>query len=172
MQKVIEALVAAYHGVALDQAFLTARFPQRFQRRPSFRALATNPSLRAAFLMRLAARGGALAWWARGRLITNFSCDVGAGCSIVGAVYLPHPVGIVLGAGAVIGDRVTIFQHVTVGSSRSGRYPRLDTDVTLFPNSVIAAGVTIGRSAVIGAGQFVDFDVPADAIVAGTERSR
>jgi serine O-acetyltransferase len=84
------------------------------------------------------------------------------------ALRLPHPTAVVVGTGARIGNFVTIYQGVTLGRGLNDeRYPTLAEGVVIFPNSVIAGGVTVGRGAVVGAGSVVLADVPANAVVTG-----
>jgi serine O-acetyltransferase len=91
-----------------------------------------------------------------------FSSSVRVGKNL----QLPHPIGIVIGEGATIGNNVKIYQNVTLGQNR-GLYPTLGDDVVVYPGSVIVGGVHVGDRAVIGAGAIVIRDVPANAIVGG-----
>lgn len=135
-------------------------------KRHAIRGLILSPPLRAAALMRISAsRGGVSGALCRNLLLTLHSCDVTPGARIGGALHVPHPVGIVLGSGAIVGDGVTIYQHVTVGASRSGKYPIIGDGVVLFPASLVAGGVVVGDGAIIGAGVQVHTDVPANAVV-------
>lgn len=78
---------------------------------------------------------------------------------------LPHPNGVVIGS-AEIGDRVTLFQHVTLGARRfDGRYnlslrPRLGNDVIVGASATILGPISIGDGAVIAANSLVLADVP------------
>lgn len=80
-------------------------------------------------------------------LITLHGIDVGRGLQIGPGLSLPHPVALVIGGGVVIGERCTIFQGVTLGVAH-GRYPRVEDDVTIYPNAVIVGEVvlTSGRN--------------------------
>lgn len=133
------------------------------------RALA-NPSLRAVGLVRLAAGPRRLvSWRARRRLIRNYGIDVGYGARLGSELSLPHPTGIVIGAGVRVADRVTLYHHVTLGRGRGG-YPNVGSDVTILPGAVVVGGVRVGRGALIGANAFVATDVPDGAVVRGGER--
>lgn len=62
-------------------------------------------------------------------------------------VRMAHPFGIVVNGGATLGRNVTIFQHVTIGSKRSGRNAGVATvgdDVVIYPNAVVVGGIAIG----------------------------
>lgn len=124
--------------------------------------LALNPSLRASFLARWACGGGPWGILARARLLSSFGCDFSAGAEITGALHLPHPTGVVVGEGVVLGD-VTLYQHVTLGKGSDGGYPILSDSVTVYPAAMVTGLVTIGSGAVIGAQTFVSKDVPENA---------
>lgn len=113
----------------------------------------------------LASRGGFVGRMARKLLRVLFSCDVSPGARFSSPPNLHHPLGIVVGMGALIGRNVTIYQGVTIGGSRSGKYPRIGDNVIVYPNATIAGGAVIGDNAVIGANAFVVGDVPANAVV-------
>lgn len=87
-------------------------------------------------------------------------------------VKFPHPVGIVIGKGVIIGKRCTIYQNVTIGTKdtknyNASKYPVIEDDVTIFANSVVFGGITIGKGAVIGTGSVVFKDVPEYSVVVG-----
>lgn len=97
------------------------------------------------------------------------------GCHIsplsrVGAgLRLPHPVGIVIGEGVDIGENVTLYQNTTLGVSDPDArdYPVVEDCVTVFAGAVVAGGVKLGNSSVIGANAFVHRDVPPGATAVG-----
>ena len=123
-------------------------------RRPRALALRmiTNPSLVAALLFRLgSSRVAIVSVIARWLLISGFSCDVGRGAQILGPIDLPHPVGVVIGRGAIIRGRARIYQNVTIGSSRKGEYPIVMNDVAIYPNAVIAGDVEVLDHTTVGA---------------------
>lgn len=108
----------------------------------------------------------------RNTLIAKHSIDVAPGCEIGPSLTLPHPMGVVLASG-VIGSGVKLFQNVTIGAARPARpgqrleVPRLGNCVTVYANSVVVGGITVGDSAVIGANSFVNRDVLAEEVVRG-----
>ena len=105
----------------------------------------------------------------RNLLIAKHSIDIGDGASIGPGLYLPHPLGIVIGRYARVGAGVTIYQHVTLGvkTRHDEDYPTLEDGVVVYPGSVIVGPVRIGERAVIGANSFVSRDVDAGAVVRG-----
>lgn len=84
---------------------------------------------------------------------------------------LPHPTMIVIGDGVRIGDRVTIYQGVTLGrkSDRCDDYPMIGSNVVIYAGATIVGAVCIGEGAVIGAHALVRADVPPRAIVVGPQ---
>lgn len=86
-------------------------------------------------------------------LLTFFSSDVAYGTKFEGAIFVPHPLGIVIGAGAEIGDKVRIYQNVTVGTDGTGRYPRIGEESILFAGCTVIGGGVIGPGERIRAGE-------------------
>jgi serine O-acetyltransferase len=85
---------------------------------------------------------------------------------------LKHPVGIVIGEGVKIGERVVIFQNVTLGGARIGdsqqaNYPEIGDDTVIYAGAIIVGKIKIGRCCVVGANAVVTKDVPDYATVAG-----
>lgn len=85
---------------------------------------------------------------------------------------LPHPLGIVIGEGVVIGDNVKLWQRVTIGShGRKGEgmaYPVIGDHVRVFVGSTIIGGVKVGNHSTIGAHSLVLSDVEPGKTVAGS----
>jgi serine acetyltransferase len=77
-----------------------------------------------------------------------------------------HGIGVVINEKTVIEEDVTIFQNVSI-VEKDGKAPTIKRGVTIYPNSVIVGGVTIGVNAMIGAGSVVLTDVPENAVMAG-----
>jgi len=85
---------------------------------------------------------------------------------------LKHPVGIVIGEGVRLGDRVKIYQNVTLGGARvgdwqAGNYPEVGDDTVIFAGAVVVGKIRVGKHCVIGANAVVTRDVPDYATVAG-----
>jgi serine O-acetyltransferase len=103
-----------------------------------------------------------LAWR---RVVSAYGCHLDPAAVLGPGVRLPHPIGIVIGAGAVIGARSTIYQHVTIGrrSSEAAEYPRLGEGVLVYAGATLLGPIEIGDAATIGAHALVIQDVPAGA---------
>ena len=84
--------------------------------------------------------------------------------------FVDHGSGVVIGETAEIGDRVTLYQGVTLGGTgfaRGKRHPTLADDVTVGSGAKLLGPVTIGRNAKVGANTVVSEDVPAHTTVVG-----
>jgi serine O-acetyltransferase len=84
--------------------------------------------------------------------------------------FIDHGSGVVIGETAEIGDRVTLYQGVTLGGTgfaRGKRHPTLDDDVTVGSGAKLLGPVTVGRNAKVGANTVVVEDVPPQTTVVG-----
>ena len=95
-----------------------------------------------------------------------YGCAIAPTARIGGGLILPHPQGIVVGAGAVVGPRAWIFQGVTIGGApeRSGM-PTIGTDARIYAGAVVSGPIRIGDNVLIGANAVVGRDIPARSIV-------
>jgi serine O-acetyltransferase len=84
--------------------------------------------------------------------------------------FIDHGSGVVVGETAEIGDRVTLYQGVTLGGTgfaRGKRHPTLEDDVTVGSGAKLLGPVTVGQNAKVGANTVVIEDVPAHTTVVG-----
>lgn len=96
----------------------------------------------------------------------NTNIPVGKGLHIV------HGSGVFLNC-ECIGDNFTVYQCVTLGSGKkktdgNRTIPVVEDDVTIYTGAVIAGGITLHKGCVVAANSFVNKDVPAYTMVAGT----
>lgn len=85
-------------------------------------------------------------------------------------LVLAHPHGIIVNKRAHIGNNVTLYQNVMIGEITSGKregVPTICDNVIIYPGAVVVGGITVGESARISPNAFVNFDVPAGALVVG-----
>lgn len=100
--------------------------------------------------------------------------DIHPGARIGSFFFIDHGTGVVIGETTEIGDRVKIYQGVTLGAlsfpknpngslKKSGkRHPTIEDDVTIYANATILGGETnIGEGAVIGGGAWITSSVAA-----------
>jgi serine O-acetyltransferase len=84
--------------------------------------------------------------------------------------FIDHGSGVVIGETAKIGDRVTLYQGVTLGGTgfqRGKRHPSLGDNVTVGSGAKLLGPIAVEDGAKIGANTVVVEDVPAGATVVG-----
>ena len=84
--------------------------------------------------------------------------------------FIDHGSGVVIGETAEIGDRVTIYQGVTLGGTgfaRGKRHPTVGDDVTIGSGAKLLGPITVGSGSKIGDNTVVIEDVPASSTVVG-----
>jgi serine O-acetyltransferase len=84
--------------------------------------------------------------------------------------FIDHGSGVVIGETARIGDRVTLYQGVTLGGTgfqRGKRHPTLGDNVTVGSGAKLLGPIAVGDGAKIGANTVVVEDVPPGATVVG-----
>ena len=88
------------------------------------------------------------------------------GCEL----FIDHGSGVVIGETAEIGERVTLYQGVTLGGTgfqRGKRHPTLGDNVTVGSGAKLLGPIAVGDGAKIGANTVVIEDVPPQATVVG-----
>ena len=110
--------------------------------------------------------------------------DIHPGAEIGASFFIDHGTGVVIGETTLIGDRVRIYQGVTLGAltvpqgesrpeSGTRRHPTLEDDVVIYANATILGGeTTIGRGSVIGGNAFVTTSIPPGSRIPGSSRSQ
>jgi serine O-acetyltransferase len=99
--------------------------------------------------------------------------DIHPGATIGESFFIDHGTGIVIGETSTIGNRVRIYQGVTLGAlsirDRGGsdkpqskkRHPTIEDDATVYANATILGGGTvIGQGAVVGGNAWITYSVP------------
>jgi serine O-acetyltransferase len=109
--------------------------------------------------------------------------DLHPGATIGHAFSIDHGTGVVVGETTVIGDRVKLYQGVTLGAAsvrkdlaHLKRHPTVGDDVVIYANATILGGDThIGEGSVIGGNVWLTHSVPPGSVITHdglTERSR
>ena len=98
--------------------------------------------------------------------------DIHPGARIGSPFFIDHGTGIVIGETAEVGNRVKIYQGVTLGAvslkdgrklANSKRHPTVGNDVTIYSNATILGGdVVIGDNVVIGSNVTIIESIPAN----------
>ena len=101
--------------------------------------------------------------------------DIHPGATVGRSLFIDHGTGVVIGETSVIGDRVRIYQGVTLGAltvhgrQERGvkRHPTIEDDVVIYAGATILGGDTvIGKGAVIGGNCWVTASVaPGEVVV-------
>jgi serine O-acetyltransferase len=84
--------------------------------------------------------------------------------------FIDHGAGVVIGETASIGERVTLYQGVTLGGTgfqRGKRHPTLGDNVTIGSGAKLLGPIAVGDGAKVGANTVVVEDVPPGATVVG-----
>jgi serine O-acetyltransferase len=84
--------------------------------------------------------------------------------------FIDHGSGVVIGETAELGDRVTLYQGVTLGGTgfaRGKRHPTVEDDVTIGSGAKLLGPITVGHGAKVGANTVVVADVPPKSTVVG-----
>ncbi len=116
------------------------------------------------------------------RIMTEYAhnitgIDIHPGVHIGESFFVDHGTGVVIGETTVIGNRVRIYQGVTLGAlsltkeecellRNQKRHPTIEDDVVIYANATILGGTTvIGARSVIGGNVWPTESVPSDTTV-------
>lgn len=99
--------------------------------------------------------------------------DIHPGATIGHSFAIDHGTGIVIGETSHIGDRVRIYQGVTLGAlavskhlANRKRHPTIGNDVVIYANATILGGNTlVGAGSVIGGNVWMTSSVPPRSVV-------
>lgn len=98
------------------------------------------------------------------QIFYKYNCQISPTAKIGHNVRFPHPIGIVVGDGAIIGDDCVIYQSVTLGK-KNGKYPTLQNRCVLYPNAIVIGGVYLHEDTIVGAGAVVTKSTEASHVV-------
>jgi serine O-acetyltransferase len=117
------------------------------------------------------------------RMMTEYAhsktgIDIHPGATIGESFFIDHGTGVVIGETTLIGNRVRVYQGVTLGArsvvtdedglpTKTGkRHPTIEDDVVIYPSATILGGETvIGKGAVIGGNVWITRSVPPGSTV-------
>jgi serine O-acetyltransferase len=98
--------------------------------------------------------------------------DIHPGAQIGGSFFIDHGTGVVIGETAVIGQRVRLYQAVTLGAKRFpvdengllikgyARHPIVEDNVVVYAGATILGRITIGSGSTIGGNVWLTHSVP------------
>ena len=113
------------------------------------------------------------------RIMTEYAhshtgIDIHPGARIGESFFIDHGTGVVIGETCIIGNRVRIYQGVTLGAISLSkaevkklrfqkRHPTIEDDVIIYANATILGGDTVvGARSVIGGNVWLTHSVPPD----------
>lgn len=116
------------------------------------------------------------------RIMTEYAhsvtgIDIHPGATIGKEFFIDHGTGVVIGETTEIGDRVKIYQGVTLGAlsfpkDSEGniirgrkRHPTIEDEVTIYSNATILGATVIGARSIIGGNVWITQDVPPDTVI-------
>ena len=103
--------------------------------------------------------------------------DIHPGADIGSGFFIDHGTGVVIGETAVIGERVRIYQAVTLGaktfpaeengSLKKGlpRHPIVEDDVVIYAGATVLGRITIGKGSTIGGNVWLTRSVPSGSSI-------
>lgn len=103
--------------------------------------------------------------------------DIHPGAEIGRGFFIDHGTGVVIGETAVIGERVRLYQAVTLGAKtfpteengtlKKGlpRHPIVEDDVVIYAGATVLGRITIGRGSIIGGNVWITRNVPAGSVI-------
>ncbi|WEF33993.1 serine O-acetyltransferase EpsC [Pseudoduganella chitinolytica] len=103
--------------------------------------------------------------------------DIHPAATIGASFFIDHGTGVVIGETAILGERVRLYQHVTLGAKRfpadaSGmlikgtpRHPIVEDDVVIYAGATVLGRITIGAGSTIGGNVWLTQSVPPNSSV-------
>jgi serine O-acetyltransferase len=103
--------------------------------------------------------------------------DIHPGASIGPSFFIDHGTGVVIGETAIVGERVRLYQAVTLGARNfptdqegnlikgGARHPIVEDDVVIYAGATILGRIVVGRGSTIGGNVWLTNDVPPNSIV-------
>ncbi len=112
-----------------------------------------------------------------GRIIAELAhsatgIDIHPGATIGESFFIDHGTGVVIGESCIIGQRVRVYQAVTLGAKRfeqdadgklvkgEPRHPIVGDDVVIYAGATILGRITIGARSTIGGNVWVTRSIP------------
>lgn len=98
--------------------------------------------------------------------------DIHPGAAIGERFFIDHGTGVVIGETCIIGDRVRIYQGVTLGAKSFSlderghpakgipRHPVVEDDVVIYGGATVLGRITIGKGSIIGGNVWLTQSVP------------
>jgi serine O-acetyltransferase len=101
--------------------------------------------------------------------------DIHPAAQIGGSFFIDHGTGVVIGESTIIGERVRLYQAVTLGAKRfsrhedgalvkgEARHPIVEDDVIIYAGATILGRITIGQGSTIGGNVWLTKSIPPNS---------
>ena len=97
-----------------------------------------------------------------------FGIDIPDEVTIGTGLRVYHGMGLVVHTECMIGINVLLRHNTTIGQKHeNGKVPSIGDNVDIGAHSIILGDIKIGNNCIIGAGTFIDKDLPNDSIAYG-----
>lgn len=136
---------------------------------PGFMATAVHRLAHELYRLKVPVAPRVLSEWAH----RETGIDIHPGAQIGASFAIDHGTGIVIGESSVIGERVKVYQGVTLGAlavskqlANRKRHPTVENDVVIYANATILGGNTVvGAGSIIGGNVWLTSSVPPRSVV-------
>jgi serine O-acetyltransferase len=103
--------------------------------------------------------------------------DIHPSAEIGRGFFIDHGTGVVIGATAIIGENVRLYQAVTLGAKRfltgtdgtlvkgEPRHPIIEDNVVIYAGATILGRITVGRDSTIGGNVWLTHSVPPGSVI-------
>ena len=103
--------------------------------------------------------------------------DIHPGAEIGEYFFIDHGTGVVIGETSIIGNRVRLYQGVTLGAKSfalddkgnpvkgNARHPIVEDNVIIYSGATILGRVVIGKNSVIGGNVWITYDVEPGSVI-------
>ena len=98
-----------------------------------------------------------------------YGVDIDYRAQLEGGIIIVHGIGLVIGSGVFIKNKVTLFHQVTIGvrggENKDIGFATIEENCTIYAGAKILGSITIGKNSIIGANVVVTKNIPTDSIV-------
>jgi len=103
--------------------------------------------------------------------------DIHPGATIGESFFIDHGTGVVIGETAVLGERVRLYQGVTLGARRFEvdargalvknypRHPVIEDDVVIYAGASVLGRITVGHGSTIAGNVWLTHSVPPGSVI-------
>jgi len=180
MLPAIRALLVSDLHAALDGDPAATSIPEILLGYPGINAIISHRLAHALFKLGATLPARIIADNAR----STTGIDIHPAAKIGGSFFIDHGTGVVIGETAIVGERVRLYQAVTLGAksfSLNGdgslakgyaRHPIVEDDVVIYAGATILGRITIGKGSTIGGNVWLTQSVPPGSNVTQAQTNK